>query len=169
MKILEGEEIGEARFFLRVASKASKHSKCLKRPRGVVIVNNGEIIAKGWNAPADSSICKTCLRDRMKPKLFSTFNTEPCYSVHAEQRAIINAFKHGYSDLSRAKMYFARSDRNGVYMPCDDGPSCTICSKLILESGIKSFIYEACDEGIVELPALEFHNLSMDYVEKLSS
>lgn len=169
MKTLKDKEKDQAREFLEEAVRASKSSRCLKRPRGAVIVLDGNIIGKGWNAPADEHICKECLRDKMKPKIFSTFNTEPCYSVHAEQRAIIDAFKAGHSDLSEAKMYFARSDREGRYMPCDDGPSCTICSKLILESGIKSFIYETYEEGIVELSANEFNKWSMDYVEGLNN
>lgn len=169
MKILVNREKNQARVYFEEAVRVSKNSRCLKRPRGVVIVLDGNIIGRGWNAPADEHTCKVCLRDKMKPRIFSTFNTEPCYSVHAEQRAIIDAFKNGYPDLSKAKMYFVRSDRDGTYMPCDDGPSCTICSKLILESGLGSFIYETFDRGIVELSAREFNGLSMDYVENLSS
>lgn len=168
MKILENKEKDEAKEYFVKAVDASNESRCLKRPRGVVIVLEGKVIGKGWNAPADEHVCKECLRDRMKPKVFSTFNTEPCYSVHAEQRAIIDAFKNGYSDLTEAKMYFARSDRDGTYMPCDDGPSCTICSKLILEAGLKCFVYETFEEGVVELTAKEFNDLSMNYVENLS-
>jgi deoxycytidylate deaminase len=165
MKILKDKEKEQTAIFIKEAVMASKNSRCLKRPRGVVIVLDGQIIGRGWNAPADEHTCKECLRDKMKPKIFATFNTEPCYSVHAEQRAIINAFKNGCSDLSNAKMYFARADQSGKYLPCDDGPSCTICSKLILESGIKSFIYEDTDNGIVELSAKEFNNFSIKYVE----
>jgi len=167
MKILEGTEQKEAANYLKEATRHSSNSRCLKRPRGVVIVLDSKIIGKGWNAPADDYTCKVCLRDKMKPKLFETFNTEPCYSVHAEQRAIIDAFRNGYADLTKAKMYFARADRDGTYMPCDDGPSCTICSKLILESGLQSFIYETFNEGIVELSAKEFNDLSMKYVENI--
>lgn len=165
MKILENEGRDQAAAYLVEATKYSRNSRCLKRPRGVVIVLEDKVIGKGWNAPADQYTCKECLRDKMKPKVFATFNTEPCYSIHAEQRAIIDAFKNGYSDLSQAKMYFARADHDGTYMPCDDGPSCTICSKLIVESGLESFIYETFEEGIVELSAKEFNDLSMNYVE----
>jgi len=165
MKILKDKEKELAVFYLSEAVKASKGSRCLKRPRGVIIVKKGNVIGRGCNSPADDHTCIECLRDKKKPKIFATFNTEPCYSVHAEQRAIINAFKAGYSDLSESKMYFSRTEKNGEYMPCDDGPSCTICSKIILESGIESFIYETYGEGVVELTAKEFNNLSMKYVE----
>ncbi len=168
MKILKNTEEASAKKYFREAVNASKKSVCLKRPRGVVIVNNDEIIGRGWNAPADEHVCKECLRNRMKPKVFAIFNTEPCYAVHAEQRAIIDAFRNGYSNLSEAKMYFIRTDDDSKYMPCDDGPSCTICSKLILESGIKSFIYETFDDGVVELSAKEFNDLSMQYVENIN-
>ena len=167
MRILENKEKEMASEYFGEAVEASKNSVCLKRPRGVVIVLEDKIIGRGWNAPADEHACKECLRSKMKPRRFADFNTEPCYAVHAEQRAIIDAFMGGNSDLSRAKMYFIRTGDDGKYMPCDDGPSCTICSKLILESGITSFIYETFDEGIVELSAKEFNELSMQYVERL--
>lgn len=168
MDILQGKEKTKAQGYLKQASSLWNKSVCLKRPRGVAIVLDDKVIGEGWNAPPDDHVCKECLRDRMKPKIFSSFNTEPCYAVHAEQRAIFNAFKNGYSDLSNAKMYFARTDKEGKYMPCDDGPSCTICSKLILESGLKSFVYETVKEGIVELSAKEFYEASMEYVDSIS-
>lgn len=167
MKILKDKEKSKAQEYLKQAANLWNKSVCLKRPRGVVIVLNDKVIGEGWNAPADDHICKECLRDKKKPMIFSTFNTEPCYAVHAEQRALFNAFKSGYSDLSNAKMYFARTDREGKYMPCDDGPSCTICSKLILEAGIKSFVYETINDGVVEITAKEFCDSSMKYVEDI--
>lgn len=165
VKILKGNEKTNAQEYLKQAASLWNKSVCLKRPRGVVIVLDNKVIGEGWNAPPDNHVCEECLRDRMKPMIFSTFNTEPCYAVHAEQRAIYNAFKNGYSDLSNAKMYFSRTDKEGRYMPCDDGPSCTICSKLILEAGIKSFVYENTKDGVVELSAKEFYESSMRYVE----
>ena len=168
MRILKDSDKIIAAKYLAEAVKASRNSVCLKRPRGVVIVKDNKLIGKGWNAPAEKHVCEECLRSKMKPRVFATFNTEPCYAVHAEQRAIINAFKSGHSNLKGAKMYFVRTDKDGKDTPCDDGPSCAICSKLILESGIESFIYEKVEEGIIELSAKEFNNLSMQYVEKLS-
>lgn len=155
MKTLKGIEATEAKEYLKVAAKASKKARCLKRPRGVVIVLDKKVIAEGANAPADSHMCKTCLRDRKKPLKFEEFNTEPCYSVHGEQRAIINAYKAGYSDLSNAKMYFTRVENNQP-TPVDDAFSCTICAKIMYEAGIKSFTYEIKDKGIVEVPIHEF-------------
>lgn len=165
MKILKDKEKELTTLYFKEAVKASRNSVCLKRPRGAVIVKNGKIIGRGWNAPADEHICLVCLRDKKKSKLFETFKTEPCYSIHAEQRAIINAFKAGYKDLLGSKMYFVRTEKDGKYTPCDDGPTCTICSKMILESGVESFVYETYKEGIVELSAKEFNDLSMKYVE----
>lgn len=164
MKKLTGKKTEEAKKYFQDAAKASLKSRCLKRPRGAVIVKDGKIIGSGANAPADDHICQTCLRDKKKPKKFETFNTEPCYAVHAEQKAIVEAFKNGNNDLTDAKMYFVRTE-NGKISPTDDGPSCTICSKLILESGIKSFIYETVNDGVVELSAKEFNTLSLQYVE----
>jgi deoxycytidylate deaminase len=164
MKILTGKEKDEALKFIDAAAGASKKAVCLKRPRGVVLVLNGEIISEGANAPVDSHVCTECLRDKMKPKLFEVFNTEPCYSVHAEQHAILNAFKKGHSNLSCSKIYFTRLV-DGGHSPVTS-MSCSICSKLILGSGIESFVCIK-DEGVCEFSAQEMNDLTFERLEKL--
>lgn len=163
MKILNGREAKEARKYLEAAAKASQKARCLKRPRGCVIVMDGQIIAEGANAPADDHKCKECLRDKKKPQRFGEFNTEPCYSVHGEQRAILNAYKSGLIDLTGAKLYFARLVNN-EHSPVGE-MSCTICSKLMLEADLASFIC-ITRGGIAEFSTQETNDLSFKRLEK---
>jgi deoxycytidylate deaminase len=164
MKILTGKEAEAAMNYIDEAGKASSKAVCLKRPRGCVIAKDGAIISEGANAPADEHVCLKCLRDRMKPRKFEDFNTEPCYSIHGEQRAILNAYKAGHKDLSGAKMYFTRLE-NGKHSPVG-AMSCSICSKLILESGIESFVCVR-EEGVAEYSAKEMNDLTFERLENI--
>lgn len=163
MKILKGEEAKRAKKFLKAAAEASEKARCLKRPRGCVIVLNGKIISEGANAPADDHNCKECLRDKKKSIKFEEFNTEPCYSVHAEQRAILDAYKSGHTNLTGAKLYFTRLV-DGKHSPVRE-ISCTICSKFMLEASLKSFVCIR-EEGICEYSTQEMNDLSFERLEK---
>ncbi|MCL4387115.1 MAG: deaminase [Patescibacteria group bacterium] len=164
MKILIGKEKEEALKYLKIASKASSKACCLKtKKRGAIIVKNGKVLGKGANRPADNYICKKCLRDRAKSLKFGEFNTEPCRSIHAEQRAIIDSYQNGYKDLSDSKMYFCQVKEGELQSA--SGFSCTICSKLILESKIKSFIMILNGE-VTEVSAKEMNDKSFELVQK---
>ena len=66
------------------------------------------------------------MRDRLG--IASGTQAEKCYAVHAEQNAICQAAKLGVS-LEGATLY------------CTHQP-CTICTRLIINSGIKRVIYK---------------------------
>ena len=68
---------------------------------------------------------------------------EVCYAVHAEQNAIIQAAKLGIS-LEGATMYV-------THQPC------VICTRMILNSGIKTVIYK---NGYPDAFALELFSQS---------
>lgn len=161
MRVLNGQELEDAMRFMQLAAKVAKNAVCLKSSRGCVIVKSGKVIGEGYNAPADGHKCLVCLRQQKKALNFGDFNTEPCYSVHAEQRAIINAFKKGFSDLSGSVMYHVKLN-DGIIKKAGT-PSCTICSKLVLESGIAFFI-NLEERGAVEYSAKEFNDLSLEHV-----
>jgi len=157
MRFLQGEEAERARGYLAKAAEVAKKGRCLKSQRGVVIVKGEEIIGEGYNAPPGRYICEVCLREIKKPLRFGDFNTEPCSALHAEQRAIIDALRKGYLDLSGTIMYHIKVKEGQIRKT--EGPSCTICSKLILEVGIGKFVnYEK--KGIIEYLAEEFNELS---------
>lgn len=159
MRILSGNEEKEAIGYFRLAAEvAKKNARCLKSQRGVLLVRNGGIMAEGWNAPPDDYECKTCLRDSIEEKV----GTEPCRSVHAEQMTISNAKKY-FTDLTGSRMYHIKVKngeikRSGV-------PSCTICSKLVLQENIAEFALWH-KEGVAIYTAKEFNDKSFEFLEK---
>ena len=117
-------------------------SSCFKEDRqvGAVIVKNKRILSTGYNgAPEGVKSCKEkgeCIR--LKHAIPSATQLEMCYSVHAEQNAIVSAARLGVS-LEGATLY------------CTHQP-CIICAKLIVNAGIKRVVYK---EGYPDQFAVE--------------
>ena len=118
--------------FMQMAETVASWSSCFQENRhvGAVIVKDKRILATGYNgAPAGIVSCAErgeCLR--RKRNIASGTMQEVCYAVHAEQNAIIQAAKLGVS-LEGAVMYV-------THQPC------VICTRMILNSGIKKVIYK---------------------------
>lgn len=117
--------------FMNLAKTVADWSSCYKVDRhvGAVIVKDKRILTTGYNG-ASSGIesCadkKTCLRVDLN--IASGTRHELCYAVHAEQNAIIQAAKLGVSV-------------DGATLYCTHKP-CTICAKMIINSGIKRIVY----------------------------
>ena len=117
--------------FIELAQVIAGWSSCYKENRqiGAVIVKNKRILTTGYNgAPAGIHNCKErgeCLRQKLG--IPSGKQQEICYAIHAEQNAIIQAAKLGVS-IDGATLY------------CTHFP-CTICAKMIINSGIKRIVY----------------------------
>ena len=113
--------------FINLAEFIGEWSSCYQDGRhvGAVIVKDKRVLATGYNgAPAGIKSCAErgeCLR-RVRNIASGTMQ-EVCYAVHAEQNAIIQAAKLGIS-LEGAVMYV-------THQPC------VICTRMILNSGIK--------------------------------
>ena len=101
----------------------------MRRQVGSILVKDKRILATGYNgAPAGMKHCEEvgCLRqDASVP---SGQRHELCRGLHAEQNAIIQAAYHGIS-IKGATLY------------CTNKP-CVICSKMIINAGIREIIYE---------------------------
>ena len=127
--------------FMQIAKLVGTWCTCHRRNVGAVIVKDKRIIATGYNgAPAGVENCLErgyCLRNKLQ--IPSGTKAEVCYSVHAEQNAIIQASKLGIA-VDGATLYV-------THQPC------TICTKLIINSGIKKIVYgiEYPDEFSLEL------------------
>lgn len=117
--------------FMQLAKEVSSWSSCYQENRqvGAVIVKDNRIITTGYNgAPSGVKSCKErgeCLRRIMN--IPSGTRHEFCYAVHAEQNAIAQAAKLGIS-VEGATLY------------CTHQP-CVICSKMMINSGIKRIVY----------------------------
>ena len=159
MKILTGKEEKKAIEYFNLAAEIAKtDAKCLKSKRGVVLVKNEKMISEGWNAPPEGEQeCASCLRDSIDKKV----NTEPCRAVHAEARAILNAYKNSHYDLTGSRMYHIKVKNDEINL--SGNPSCTICSKLVLEAGISEFVLWQ-KEGVCIYDTREFNKLSLDSV-----
>ena len=139
-------------YFMKITEEVATRSTCLRRQVGAIIVKDKRILTTGYNGvPTGISHCttETCLR--IKYNVPSGERHELCRGLHAEQNAIIQAGYHGVS-IKDATIYI-------THQPC------TICAKMLINSGIKKFIYkkpyndelamEMLKETDIELIAME--------------
>lgn len=141
--------------FMDMAKLVSGWSSCFKPNRqvGAIIVRDKRILTTGYNgAPQGIPSCKEraeCVREIMG--IPSGTRQEMCYAVHAEQNAIVQAAKLGLS-LEGATLY------------CTHQP-CSICTRLIINSGIKRVVY---DEGYPDEFSLKLFSLAGVEIIKFS-
>jgi dCMP deaminase len=116
-------------YFMDIVDLVSKRSTCLRRKVGAILVRDKRILATGYNGPPTGiTHCSEvgCLRDKLK--IPSGERHELCRGLHAEQNAIIQAALYGVST-------------KGATIYCTNHP-CIICAKMIINSGIESFVYK---------------------------
>ena len=115
-----------------MACNVANWSSCFQQNRqvGAVIAKNKRILTTGYNgASCGIESCKDkgeCLRRKLN--IPSGTRHELCYATHAEQNAIVQAARMGIA-IEGATLY------------CTHQP-CTICAKLIINSGIKRIVYK---------------------------
>ena len=137
-----------------MANLVATWSSCYQPNRqvGAVIVKDKRVLTTGYNgAPSGVESCKTkgvCLR-REKNIPSGTY-LELCYAVHAEENAIAQAAKLGISV-------------DGATLYCTHQP-CIICSKMIINSGIKRVVYQ---NGYPNEFSLELFNEAKVKVEQV--
>jgi len=156
MKILTSNESKEAEEYMKIAAQEAVKSTCRKSQRGAIIVKNNEIIGKGFNKVTIESLCQPCIRE----DIHDNSKVELCSAVHAEQLAIIGAVNNQMS-LNGSRMYHIKV-KNGE-LKTSGNPSCTVCSREILESGIAEFVLWR-NEGYCVYSAEELNDLSFRYV-----
>ncbi|MBP5356655.1 MAG: cytidine/deoxycytidylate deaminase family protein [Clostridia bacterium] len=117
---------------MQLAETVGSWSSCYQSNRqiGAVIVKQKRIMTTGYNgAPSGINSCRDkgeCLRRKLN--IPSGTRHELCYAVHAEQNAIAQAAKMGIN-LEGATLY------------CTHQP-CVICTKIIINAGIKRVVYK---------------------------
>lgn len=115
-------------YFMDITRLVAKRATCLRRQVGAVLVMDKRLLATGYNgAPSGLAHCLEvgCLRE--KNNIPSGERHELCRGLHAEQNAIIQAAYHGIR-IQGATLY------------CTNLP-CVICTKMIINAGIKEIIY----------------------------
>ena len=143
------------RFFMDIAVRTAKESKCRKKKVGAVIVKDKRILSNGYNGTPSgwndkeefeceetlylcplckskinklddiSFFCQNCKEIIYKPVI--ELITKHEIVIHAEMNAIAFAAKYGIS-IDGCSLYVTMA-------PCPD------CAKLIVQSGIKEIIY----------------------------
>ncbi len=144
-------------FFTEALREAQK-SMCTRGHGGAVIAKDGTIIGRGYNAPPknDSHHAKCHLDQRTsrKPK------SDRTCCVHAEWRAITDAFTHGH-DVAGSDLYFIGASDDGS-MRYSGAPYCTVCSRLALDLGILRFgLWH--ETGITLYDTATYNDLSYAY------
>jgi len=119
------------------AQKVAQQATCNRAKCGSVIISlNGEIIGRGYNAPPHGDESQR-MCDAKLDKTIKQSNDKTC-CVHAEWNAIFDALKHHADKVEGATLYFMRVNEAGEFTEAGE-PYCTVCSRLALESGIKTF------------------------------
>ena len=116
-------------YFLKIALVVAERSTCRRHHVGAVAVKDKHILATGYNgAPSGLPHCLDigCLREQRR--IPSGERHELCRGLHAEQNAIVQAAYHGVGI-------------RGSTLYCTNHP-CIICSKMLINAGIKRIVYE---------------------------
>jgi deoxycytidylate deaminase len=149
-------------YFFREAAKIAKLSLCCRDKCGAVIVLQNEIISSGFNAPPNNDEAnRKCnivfpTANRKKPKSDCT-----CCN-HAEWNAV-DAAKATGIDLTGSTLYFTRVDKGTGKIVYSGEPYCTVCSRIVLQSGISFWKVWHDFETIRTYTAKEFNNLSYEF------
>jgi dCMP deaminase len=112
-------------YFIDLAVLASSRSTCLRKQHGAIIVRDRQVVSMGYNGtPSRITHCETCFREDHNIPHGTMY--ELCRSTHAEANAIVQAAKHGIA-IDGATIYVT-------------GIPCLMCSRLIINAGIKEVI-----------------------------
>ncbi len=115
-------------YFICIARVVASRSNCMKRKVAAVIVKDGRIISTGYNGtPRGTTNCNEggCPRcNAFKP---TGQNLTECYCSHAEENAIVQSAYHGI-EIKGSTLYT-------TFSPC------LLCTKMIINSGLKEVVY----------------------------
>ncbi|MDF2821538.1 MAG: cytidine deaminase [Clostridiales bacterium] len=147
---------------MNIVELIKTRSTCLRREVGAVIVKDKRIIATGYNgAPKGTAHCEKtgCMREALG--IPSGQRHELCRASHAEQNAIVQAAAYGVP-IAGSTIYVTTQP-------------CVICSKLIINSGIKRVVFrgsypdklslELLGEAGIELVRVDEDNKQISLVD----
>jgi len=161
MRYLKDKEKEDASVLFEECRKIATYALCKKDKCGAIIEKNGEVIGSGYNGPPldepENCKCAHVYKLTEKPK-----SDQTC-CPHAEWRAIMDALKKNPGKMNGSRIYFSRVSDSGDILPSGK-PYCTVCSRLVLDSGIKEFILQN-EEGIVAYDTKEYNDISYAFFE----
>lgn len=107
-------------YFMNIAFATAERSTCTRAQVGALLVQDGRIIATGYNgSPSGAEHC-TDIGCRLE-------NGHCVATVHAEENAILSAARHGIK-VESASVY------------CTHKP-CLNCTKSLINAGVREFVY----------------------------
>ena len=116
-------------YFMEIAQVVAKRSNCCRRQVAAVIVHDFQIVSTGYNGTprgiknCDEGGCARCNSDAPSGQSLGE-----CVCCHAEENAIVQAAYHGIAV-------------KGSTLYCTMSP-CLICTKMIINAGIKEVVYD---------------------------
>lgn len=131
-KMSEKDRVKWDKRYMELAELVATWSTCFREDRniGAVIVKKNRILTVGYNgAPAGVKNCKErgeCLRQKLG--IESGTRREVCYSIDAEQNALVQAAKLGLN-TEGATIYV-------THQPC------SLCTRMLISAGIKRVVYK---------------------------
>jgi dCMP deaminase len=115
-------------YFMGIAKVVALRSNCIKRKVAAVIVKDKRIIATGYNGtPRGVKNCSEGGCPRCNSIDASGKGLEECLCSHAEENAIVQSAYHGVN-IKDSMLYT-------TFSPC------LICTKMIINAGIKEVVY----------------------------
>ncbi|MBT4485466.1 MAG: dCMP deaminase family protein [Candidatus Latescibacteria bacterium] len=141
-------------YYLYIAREVARRSTCLRRWFGAVIVKNDQIISTGYAGAARGA--KNCTDIGVCPRKEAGIprgeRYELCRSVHAEMNAIIHASR---ADMLDSTLYLVGMDAvDGTVI--DGAKPCRICTRLIINAGIKMVKVLNNDDTIKSFEVVDF-------------
>lgn len=141
-------------YYLDISETVLERGTCLRRNYGSIIVKNDEIISTGYTgAPRGRKNCidlNLCIREKLNVPRGKQY--ELCRSVHSEANAIISASRR---DMIGATLYLVGKDaKTGEYV--ENANSCSMCKRLIINSGIKNIVIRDTKDTFREINVEEW-------------
>lgn len=141
-------------YYLNIAREVARRSTCLRRWFGAVIVQNDQIISTGYAGAARGA--KNCTDLGVCPRQEAGIprgeRYELCRSVHAEMNAIIHAARREMIDSTLYLIGMDAKDGSVV----EGAKPCKICTRLIINAGIKTVKVLNPDNNITTFEVKEF-------------
>ncbi len=134
-------------WYLNIAETVAQRSTCLRRMYGAIIVKDGTVVSDGYNSTPIKM--DNCLNKGICNRANCPRGTgyELCYSIHAEQNAIINCSK---SQLIGSELYLVGLEREtGEYV--ENSSPCNVCKKIIINAQISKVYIRIDKENYKEI------------------
>jgi dCMP deaminase len=143
--------------YMEICGVLANLSECLRTNRkyGAILVDpeSNIILATGYNGyiRGGTTHCGgegICLREKLKIKSGEKFEIG---CIHAEENVLINAARQGVSTV-------------GMWLFLNGEP-CALCSRRMVQSGIKKVIMQKCDYPVTGTDILRANGVEIEYLE----